>query len=86
MEIHKKCWPELFEKVLQRNKNADLRLADFNIKKGDILILEEWDPETKEYTGRTLKRTVANVNKVNLTKMHSIEEVQKFGHWVIEFE
>ena len=86
MEIHKKCWPELFEKVLQRKKNADLRLADFDIKKGDVLILEEWDPETKKYTGRTLKRTVTNVNKVNLTKMHNIEDVQKFGHWVIEFE
>ena len=39
MEIEKKTWPELFQKMLEGKKTADLRLADFDIKQGDILFL-----------------------------------------------
>ncbi|MCX6743585.1 MAG: hypothetical protein NT116_05095 [Candidatus Parcubacteria bacterium] len=30
--------------------------ADFKIKAGDILILQEWNPKTKKYTGRELRK------------------------------
>ncbi|MFH1294453.1 MAG: DUF3850 domain-containing protein [Candidatus Aenigmatarchaeota archaeon] len=85
MEIRKKTWPEMFQKVLDGEKTADIRLADFDIKEGDILILEEWDPQKKEYTGRKLQRTVKNLNKVFLTDFHSPEQMKRHGHWVIEF-
>ena len=36
------------------SKKFDVRIADFDIHEGDSLILEEWDPDTKSYTGRKL--------------------------------
>ena len=86
MEIRKKIWPEWFDKIKEGKKTVDLRLADFDIKEGDILVLEEWDPDKKKYTGRILRKKVSNLSKVQLLDFHPVEEIEKFGHWVIEFE
>ena len=86
MEIRKKTWPEFFQKVLDGKKTTDLRLADFEIKEGDVLVLEEYNPETKSYTGRVLKKRVKNLNKVKLTDFHAPEDISKHGHWIIELE
>ncbi len=56
MRIRKKTWKEGFERILSGEKTFDARLADFKCKKGDILILEEYDPIKKKYTGRKIKR------------------------------
>ncbi|HPO75467.1 MAG TPA: DUF3850 domain-containing protein [Candidatus Pacearchaeota archaeon] len=50
--IKKKILPKYFDLVKSGKKKFELRLADFKIKEGDVLILEEWDPKKKEYTGR----------------------------------
>jgi hypothetical protein len=47
-----KTWPIFFQKVLSKEKTFELRKNDRNFKTGDILILKEWEPNTKEYTGR----------------------------------
>jgi len=86
MEIRKKTWPEYFEKVLNGEKNIDLRLADFELNKGDILVLEEYNPQTKQYTGRVVKKKVVNLIKVNPTEMVSSENIEKFGFYEIELE
>jgi len=39
--IHKKIWPEYFEAVAQGKKKFEFRLNDFEIKEGDVLVLEE---------------------------------------------
>jgi len=85
-DIKKKTWPELFQKILDGKKNSDLRLADFDIKEGDILVLEEYNPETKGYTGRTIKKKVKNLNKFNPIKAYSTEDINKFGFYIIELE
>ena len=61
--IKKKTWPIYFEAILSGKKNYDLRLNDFDIKEGDVLVLEEWDPESKEYTGRKIEKKVTYVGK-----------------------
>ncbi len=86
MEIHKKTWPGYFEKVLNGEKKFDLRLADFDINEGDDLILEEYDPKTKKYTGRKIKKTAGKIIKVNPTQMHDIEDIKKFGFYIIEMK
>jgi hypothetical protein len=50
-------------KVIDNKKTFELMLNDFEINEGDILTLKEWDPNTKEYTGRELERTVGYVGK-----------------------
>ncbi len=86
MEIKKKIWPEHFEKILKGEKTFDLRLADFNLNKGDILIFKEYNPKTKNYTRRVIRRKVKNLTKFDAAKSYSLEEIKKFGFWEIELE
>ena len=86
MEIKKKTWPELFQDILDGKKKFEVRLADFNMNEGDILVLEEYDPKTKQYTGRTIKKKVNFLTKFNPTDMHTLEEIKNNGFWLIGFE
>jgi len=56
LKIEKRCWPEYFQAILDGKKAYEVRLNDFEIGEGDVLILREWNPETKEYTGRTIEK------------------------------
>lgn len=85
MKIEKKIWPEFFEKILSGEKKFELRLADFEVKEGDILVLREWDPATKEYTGRTLEKKVTFVLKTKDVTFWSEEEIDKYGFQIISF-
>jgi ASC-1-like (ASCH) protein len=39
--IRKKIQPQYFDAILSGKKNFELRLNDFDVKEGDVLILEE---------------------------------------------
>jgi len=80
--IKKKIWPEYFELVKSGKKTFELRLADFKIQEGDILILEEWDPRNKKYTGRKLKRKVKYILKFHLDNFGQKKEIKKKGFYV----
>jgi len=84
--VEKKIWPEFFELVKNRKKRFEFRLADFECKEGDTLVLKEWDPKTKDYTGRELKRKVGFLMKTKELKFHTPEEKEKFGFYVIQLE
>lgn len=86
MRIEKKIWPEYFEKVKSGEKNFELRLADWECKAGDVLVLREWNPETKEYTGRQTEKVVGYVLKTKDVKLFSDEDVLKYGYQVIGFK
>ena len=87
LRIEKKTWPELFQKVLDGEKTFELRLADFECKNGDILVLKEWDPTIKKYTGRQVEKKVALVLPVKaMEKFHTKEELEKYGLQVIGFK
>jgi hypothetical protein len=50
-----KSWPHLFEATLAGDKTHDLRrLGDREYRAGDTLLLQEFDPVKKCYTGREL--------------------------------
>jgi hypothetical protein len=83
-EIKKKTWPELFKKVKSGQKKFDLRVADFKIKKGDVLVLEEWDPKLKKYTGRKIKKKVNYVLKFKLNSFGQKKEIEEKGFYIIQ--
>ncbi len=86
-KIEKKAWPELFGKVLNGEKNFDVRLNDFKCKPGDILILREWNPKTKKYTGRSLKKKITFILKTkDIEKFWNKKEIKKYGFQVIGFK
>ncbi len=85
MKIEKKVWPEFFQKILDGDKKFELRLADFDCTTGDVLVLREWNPETKEYTGRILEKEVTYVFKTKDAKFWPKEDVEKYGFQVTSF-
>ena len=87
MKIEKKIWPEYFEAVKSGKKKFELRMADFEANPGDVLVLKEWDPAKKAYTGRQIEKKVASVFKLsgtNIFKMYKKEDVEKYGFHIIE--
>jgi Domain of unknown function (DUF3850) len=67
VEHHLKCWPKFFEAIKSGKKKHDLRRADdrdFHV--GDRLVLEEFDPERRAYTGRTLTVRVTYITSGEL--------------------
>jgi len=86
MEIRKKTWPDLFQQVLNGEKPFDVRLADWNCKKGDILVLEEYNPKTKQYTGRIIKKKIKYVLKTKDLPYWTEQEIKLHGFQVIALD
>ena len=86
MRIRKKTWKEGFERILSGEKTFDARLADFKCKKGDILILEEYDPIKKKYTGRKIEKEIVFVLNTNKQKYWSNSDIKKYGLQIMAFK
>lgn len=87
--IEKKCWPKYFEQILNNKKTFELRLNDFEIEEGDILVLKEWSPETKSYTGREIEKQVGYVGKWKINDLeifYSKEEINNLGLQIISLK
>lgn len=87
MIVEKKTWPEYFEKVFSGEKKYDFRLNDFDITVGDTLLLREWDPVARGYTGREIKKVVTYIAKVDINDtMWPKEDVEKYGIQILSLE
>jgi len=84
--IHKKVWEEYFEEIIAGKKKFELRLADFEVNKGDILVLEEWDKDKKAYTGRKIETTATYVIKTKNVPFWPQEDIDKYGFQIIQLE
>ncbi|MEK7547242.1 MAG: DUF3850 domain-containing protein [Patescibacteria group bacterium] len=83
-EVRKKMWPEEFNAIVSGAKKIDIRIADFGVREGDTLILEEWDPKTKQYTGRKVDKKVISVVKFGLDDYGQGEEIKTKGLYAIQ--
>ena len=81
--IEKKAWPEYFQAILDGDKTFDLRLADFNCKKNDTLVLKEWDPKTNEYTGRIVRKKITYILKTKDIPFFTVDAVNEYGYQVM---
>lgn len=86
MKIKKKTWPEAFEKILSGEKTFDARLANFKCKVGDILVLEEYEPKKKKYTGRKIEKKITFILNTKNQKFWSQSDIKKFGLQIIGFK
>ena len=87
--IEKKIWPEYFQQVLDGKKTFELRLNDFEINESDTLFLREWNPATRDYTGRELSKTVGYVGRWkidDLTKFWPREDIDNKGIQIISLK
>jgi hypothetical protein len=86
MKIEKKILPEFFEKILSGEKTFELRLADFECKPGDVLILKEWDPKTGKYSGRRIEKKVTYALRTKDVHFWPEKDVKKHGYQIISFK
>lgn len=85
-QIKKKTTPEYFNEILKGKKKFEVRLADWKCKPGDTLILQEWNPISKKYTGRKIKKKVDYVLKTKDLKFFSKKDIQKYGYQIISLK
>jgi hypothetical protein len=86
-KIKKKIWPKYFDTVASGKKKWELRLNDFEAIEGDTLVLEEWNPEMKEYTGRKIEKKVTYVEKFKIDKLFWPEkQIKEKGIQIISLE
>lgn len=85
-KIEKKIWPKYFQEILSGKKTFELRLNDFGIDEGDLLILKEWNPAIKNYTGREIEKEVGYVGKYDLTAFWSQEDIEEKGIQIISLK
>jgi hypothetical protein len=53
-----KTWPEYFKLIENGSKNFELREADRPFEVGDKIILQEYDPDNKCYTGNEIEKRI----------------------------
>ena len=86
MVITKKIWKEYFDDVVSGRKKFELRLADFEAHEGDVLVLEEWDKDKKEYTGRKIETVITYVLKTKGLTFWPQEDIDKYGFQILQIE
>jgi hypothetical protein len=81
MAVHeKKIWPEFFDRVQRGEKTFEVRLADEDYQAGDTLVLREWDPQRKEYTGRSARFLIPYVSLTQDQARHyPAEALSRYG-------
>ena len=67
-----KILPKYFLAIAHNYKTFEIRKNDRNFKVGDVLVLKEYDSETKTYTGK--------VQEVTVTFMTDFPEGLKEGY------
>jgi len=61
-----KIWPKYFKSFKEGNKPYEIRRDDRSFKQGDILVLREWKPADREYTGKLELARVLQVDPLDI--------------------
>jgi hypothetical protein len=75
------------EKYFDKDKDnrLELRLANFQLKKGDIIRFREYNKKTKRYSGRYFDKVVSDFHKVHKAlKSYSKKDLDKYGIYILE--
>ena len=84
MKIEKTVQPEYFEAIVEGKKRFEVRLADFECKDGDTLVLKEQKKGEKELTGREIETEVLyKFNTKEMERFHTKEEIEKHGFVIL---
>lgn len=80
VKIRKKVQQKYFEAVAEGKKRFEVRLADFECRPGDILILLEQKQGMDKLTGRKIECEVLyKFNTKDMEKFYSKKDIKKHG-------
>ncbi|WP_254698569.1 ASCH/PUA domain-containing protein [Parageobacillus sp. VR-IP] len=72
-----KIWPEYFEAVRSGKKTFEIRKNDRGFQVNDLLLLQEYNPKTQEYTGRELLVEVTYITDFGQPKNQVVISIVK---------
>lgn len=86
-----KTWPEYFAAVVAGTKPFEIRNNDRGFRRGDKLILREWNPDNGQYTGARHEATVTYVTSFGQIPGHvvlglSSPELDRLRSRIMELE
>ena len=81
--IEKKVDSEYYDRMASGEKTYELRLADWSCQSGDILVFTEVDAETRQPSGRQMRKLVGHVGKSKEFSFWTPERVEQHGYQVI---
>jgi ASC-1-like (ASCH) protein len=84
MEHDLKIWPQYFVHIQSGSKTFEVRNNDRGFQPGDTVILREWDPEPKRYSGRQREFRIGYVlpidtDRVAFSLLPTLKEPVKDG-------
>jgi ASC-1-like (ASCH) protein len=77
MKHRLKIWPEYFEAVRSGKKTFEIRKNDHGFQVNDLLLLQEYNPKTQEYTGRELLVEVTYITDFGQPKNQVVMSIVK---------
>ncbi|EZP75026.1 ASCH protein [Parageobacillus genomosp. 1] len=77
MKHRLKIWPEYFEAVRSGKKTFEIRKNDRGFQVNDLLLLQEYNPKTQEYTGRELLVEVTYITDFGQPKNQVVMSIVK---------
>ena len=58
-----KCWPQQFNDIIDGSKPFTIRKDDRDFAAGDTVVLVEYDPASKQHTGRSTSRVIGYLGR-----------------------
>lgn len=56
-----KTWPQYYVEIMSGKKTFEVRFDDRDFQVGDMVLLQEWNPESEQYTGREAERVITYI-------------------------
>lgn len=82
MKTHElKTWPVFFMETWALNKRFELRFNDRDFRCGDLVVLREWNPDTKLYTGREAEALIDYV--MDAAVVSELMDLDQYYNYVI---
>lgn len=60
-----KCWPKFFKALKSGQKTFEIRENDRDYRVQDFLMIYEWDPDTKKYSGEMITAEITYITEFN---------------------
>lgn len=69
-----KTWPQFFSEIVNGNKTFELRKDDRPFEVGDKMVLQEYDPKEKKYSGKEETKIITYILRGDMAKKFGLRD------------
>jgi len=71
-----KIWQEYYSQVISGNKKFEIRNNDRDFQVGDVLILQEYDPDVDSYTGEMVSAKITYITNFGQKENYVVMSIE----------